>query len=290
MAAASKLAMDINAGSGLNTGPFFLGARSAGAPQVEFGSMNAIAIIPARLASERLPRKVLLAESGKTLIEHVYERARAAKGLSEVVVATDSSEVIEACRSFGARAIMTSASHTSGTDRVAEAARLLQNEGHRFDLVINVQGDEPELDPALIETLIDLLRRGAPMASLCEPIRSEAEAELPQLVKVVLTLDGRALYFSRARIPFPRRPGAPCYRHIGLYGFKASFLQSFTKLPPSSLEQTEGLEQLRALENGFTIQMGIVQYGAQNTAQSAGLRGIDTREDYDAFLARLRGS
>lgn len=249
--------------------------------------MRVLVVIPARLASTRLPRKVLLAESGRPLIAHVHERARRVPGVDRVVIATDSVEVEEACRGFGAEVMMTRADHRSGTDRVAEVSRRLAGQGDVFDLVVNLQGDEPELDPAHVEQLIALMADGDPMGTLAERITDPADFTRPQVVKVVLGADGRALYFSRAPIPArleeadaALREAHPPLRHIGLYAYGSAFLERYTTLAPSLLEQIERLEQLRALHHGATIRVGVVE--------GQGARGIDTREDYDAFLARLR--
>jgi len=240
----------------------------------------AIAVIPARLEARRLPRKPLLRETGKYLIQHVYEQASQAEGLAAVVIATDSEEIVAACKGFGARAIMTSAAHPAGTDRVAEAARILAAEGFRFDAVVNVQGDEPELDPRHIEQLLPLLD-AAPMATLAERISDEADFQRSQVVKVVLDEAGNALYFSRAPIPYAMsEDGPPALRHLGIYAYRADFLQETTKLAPTALESGERLEQLRVLSHGHRIRVGIVP--------GTGARGIDTPEDYRAFLERSR--
>jgi 3-deoxy-manno-octulosonate cytidylyltransferase (CMP-KDO synthetase) len=246
--------------------------------------MRALAIIPARLSSRRLPRKILLRESGKYLVQHVYERVADLPGLARVVVATDSAEVREACASFGAEALMTSPEHSSGTDRVAEAARQLEARGERFEVVVNVQGDEPELEPSKVSALLELMEGGDPMGTLAEPLSSYEDFALPQVVKVVLDAAGRALLFSRAPIPAAARlpEGAPleALRHVGIYAFRSDFLQLFPRLPVCQLELREGLEQLRALYHGHAIRVGVV-------TPSQG-RGIDTRSDYDAFLSRCR--
>lgn len=244
--------------------------------------MRAVVVIPARLASTRLPRKLLLAESGRPLIHHVYERAAAASRAADVVIATDSEEIRDAARAFGAAAVMTSPDHTSGTDRVAEAIRGL--DGPQPDLVVNVQGDEPELDPGLIDRLIEVMAACQdPMGTLAEPLQDPGDLERPHVVKVVCDLAGRALYFSRAPIPHARdvadagalRP----LRHVGIYAYRPAFLQEFCRLAPTALEQAERLEQLRALARGHRIRVEVIP--------PTGARGIDTREDYDAFLARL---
>lgn len=244
---------------------------------------RALVVVPARLASTRLPRKVLLRDSGKYLIEHVWERARAARSAERVVLATDHPEVLAAARSFGAEAVLTSPEHPSGTDRVAEVARALGVTGDH-ELVVNVQGDEPELDPALIDRLVALMQDGAaPMGTLAEPIGDPADLQRPQVVKVVLDRAGRALYFSRSLIPHPAGdpdPDHPALRHVGIYAYRARFLQDFCRLAPAPLERREKLEQLRALWHGHAIQVGVVA--------PTGARGIDTPEDYQAFLERAR--
>jgi 3-deoxy-manno-octulosonate cytidylyltransferase (CMP-KDO synthetase) len=241
--------------------------------------MRALAVIPARLKSIRLARKALLRETGKYLIEHVYERVQKISGLDRVVIATDSEEILTACRDFGAEVLMTRADHISGTDRVAEAAAVLAAGGQHFDVVINVQGDEPELEPKHVEQLLELMKLGDPMGTLAEELHDLEEGALSQVVKVVLDAESRALYFSRSLIPHQRNRGGPVLlRHIGIYGFQAEFLQRFPKLAKSDLEQAEGLEQLRALFHGYRIRVGVV-------AGRSG-RGIDTREDYDGFLLR----
>jgi len=231
-------------------------------------------IVPARLASTRLPRKPLLRETGKYLVEHVWERVQLAKRPARCVIATDSEEIEAACRSFGGDVVMTSPDHPSGTDRCAEAARKL---GGTWDLVLNVQGDEPELDPAHIDTLISVMERSrAPMGTLAEPLADRDEAKKPQVVKVVLDAQGRCLYFSRSLIPSE----GPWLRHVGMYAFTPSFLEEFTELPPAELEKKERLEQLRALAHGHAIQAALVAPG--------GVRGIDTPEDYAAFVRRVK--
>jgi 3-deoxy-manno-octulosonate cytidylyltransferase (CMP-KDO synthetase) len=245
-------------------------------------SMRAVVVIPARLQSTRLPRKLLLDESGKPLIQHVHERAAAASRAARVVIATDSEEIRAVAEGFGAEALLTRDDHLSGTDRVAEAVRLLEAEGERPDLVVNVQGDEPELDPALIDRLIEVMEAGdAPMGTLAEPLQDPEDLARPQVVKVVVDANGRALYFSRAAIPHGAEPGgdpAPL-RHLGIYAYRPAFLQAYCTRDPAPLERVEKLEQLRALHHGHSLQVAVVEGG--------GARGIDTRADYDAFLARL---
>lgn len=250
--------------------------------------MRATVIIPARLAATRLPRKPLLRETGKFLVEHVWEQARKARLASTVLVATDSDEILEACRSFGADAVLTSDQHRSGTDRCAEAWRKLEARGERADVVVNVQGDEPELDPANVDRLVELMRSSrALMGTLVEPLDDPVEAARPQVVKVALGARGKCLYFSRAQIPsdLPGEPPAASgrprwHRHVGIYAFEPSFLETFTKLEPAPLEKRERLEQLRALHHGYEIVAAEVA--------SSGVRGVDTPEDYAAFVSRHR--
>lgn len=248
--------------------------------------MRAIVIIPSRLAATRLPNKPLLRETGKFLVEHVWEQAKAARLAARVVVATDSPEIVAACRSFGAEAVMTSDQHRSGTDRCAEAWQKLERAGERADLIVNVQGDEPELDPSHVDRLVELMQKSrAPMGTLVEPLDDPVEAARPQVVKVALGGEGRCVYFSRALIPSdlpdapPPSSGQPrWYRHVGIYAFAPGFLQEFTRLEPAPLEKRERLEQLRALHHGHAIVAAVVA--------GTGVRGIDTPEDYAAFVAR----
>jgi 3-deoxy-manno-octulosonate cytidylyltransferase (CMP-KDO synthetase) len=247
--------------------------------------MKPVVIVPARLESTRLPRKVLLRESGKYLIEHVWERACEA-AVGEVVLATDSEEVLQAAQGFGARALLTRADHPSGTDRVAEAARALAAEGLEFDLVVNLQGDEPELDPADLRTLVQVMEAEgarAEMGTLAEPIQDPQDLTRSQVVQVVVGADGGALYFSRSAIPHGAELGgdpAPL-RHVGTYAYTPQVLQRICQLEPCGLERAERLEQLRALYHGIRIRVGVTS--------PKGARGIDTPEDYQAFLERARG-
>ena len=247
--------------------------------------LRVLTVIPARLGSTRLPRKVLLKESGRHLIDHVHERVKAARTAGRVVIATDSDEVLAACATFGAEAVMTRADHPSGTDRVAEVARAIPGP---FDLIVNVQGDEPELDPTCVDTLVELMGsdRRAEMGTLAEPLDDEAEVQRPQVVKVVVDHAGWALYFSRSPLPSlafagERPAGEPlALRHLGIYAYSPAFLQAFCRLAPAPLEKRERLEQLRALWHGHRLRVGVVP--------AQGARGIDTPEDYARFLARLR--
>ena len=214
-----------------------------------------VGIIPARYASERLPGKPLALIQGRPMIQHVYERAAKAATLQRLVVATDDSRIREAASGFGAEVLMTSPDHLSGTDRVAEAARHLSLPSEA--LVVNIQGDEPLLQPEVVDQLVQALLEAVavPMATLAHSGFGRTDFHDPGVVKVVFDAEKRALYFSRAPIPHPREATPPLtyYKHIGLYAFRNAFLQQFTKLPPGVLEQMEKLEQLRALEHGFPI-------------------------------------
>jgi 3-deoxy-manno-octulosonate cytidylyltransferase (CMP-KDO synthetase) len=239
-------------------------------------------VIPARFASSRLPAKPLLRDTGKYLIQHVYERAAESRA-DRVVVATDDLRIADAVRSFGGEVAMTRDDHVSGTDRVAEVARSL-----RHDIVVNVQGDEPLLDPRSIDTLVDLLRGdpSAPMATLGVPISSPAAFADPNCVKLVQDGRGRALYFSRSSIPYPR-DGAPDFRkypgvflqHLGLYAYRRNFLLDLATWPPAPIEEIEKLEQLRVLAMGYPIKVGVVAHAS---------RGVDTPADYERFVAEYR--
>lgn len=214
--------------------------------------MKTIGIIPARLAATRLPDKPLLDIAGKPMIQRVWEQARRATSLSEVYVATPDERIAAVVASFGGVPIMTSPDHRSGTDRLAEAAA-----GLDADIVVNIQGDEPLIDPRTIEAAV-LPLLGDPNLQMSSLMCAcpEAEKENPATVKVVCDLAGNALYFSRCRIPFPRTDaGAPVMQHIGLYVYRREFLLKFASLPPTPLEKTESLEQLRVLENGYRIQL-----------------------------------
>ncbi|MBX3474332.1 MAG: 3-deoxy-manno-octulosonate cytidylyltransferase [Planctomycetes bacterium] len=248
-----------------------------------------LAIIPARLASTRLPRKVLLNKTGKPLIQHVWEGASACKAIGKLVIATDAEEVMAAVKSFGGEAVLTSPACQSGTDRVAEAAR--QYPG--YDIVVNVQGDEPEMAKEPLVALIDgMLRLNPEMGTVAVPWPARVPLSEPGFVKVTTDRQGYALYFSRSPIPFYRdEPGAapegrradgqPRYwKHVGLYAYQARFLQQYASMLPTALEQAEGLEQLRALENGHKIAVFPTTYSGYE---------VNTPADYEAFVARQMG-
>lgn len=257
--------------------------------------LQSVVVIPARYASTRLPQKMLLRETGKSLLEHTYAAARQAKRPTAVVIATDHAEIAQEVERFGGDFVMTSADCESGTDRVAEAARQLP----QADILINVQGDEPEMSPAAIDRLVEMMETNPTvgMATLCTPIRTPEQLTNPACVKVVFDASGRALYFSRSQIPFIRdaqpaeRAGSSAtpvfnqppvfFQHLGLYAYRRDRLLEFASLPPSSLEQCEKLEQLRFLQAGGEILMDVVDHAAT---------GIDTPADYAAFVARQRKS
>jgi 3-deoxy-manno-octulosonate cytidylyltransferase (CMP-KDO synthetase) len=222
------------------------------APEIQ-RAVRLAALIPARFAAQRLPGKPLADIGGVPMVVRVARIAASAKGVDEVAVATDDPRIAAAVRADGHRAVMTSPECRNGTERIAQAARELVADGY-----LNVQGDEPLLDPRAIEALAALVREGHPMSTLARPLLPGEDASAPSLVKVVLDEQGRGLYFSRAPIPYPRTPGqVQPLVHIGLYGFSKDFLQTFAALPESALERAEGLEQLRALAHGHSIRVGL---------------------------------
>ncbi|MEQ8787007.1 MAG: 3-deoxy-manno-octulosonate cytidylyltransferase [Pirellulaceae bacterium] len=245
--------------------------------------LSSVIVIPARLASTRLPRKLLLAETGKPLIQHTYEAALRASRPRRVIVAADSLEIETAVRGFGGAVVMTSPEAASGTDRVAEVARTMTD----VDVLVNVQGDEPEISPAAIDLVVELLQRRpeAVMSTLATPIRSRERLDDPSCVKVVFDDAGRALYFSRSPIPHVRDwddrllddPQPHFFQHLGLYAYRREFLLQLATLPRGDLEKLENLEQLRVLSAGYDLQVGVID---EPTV------GIDTPSDYRAFVNR----
>ena len=237
------------------------------------------------MASTRLPRKLLLCETGQPLIQYTYEAARQATKPAGVCVAADHEEIAAAVRGFGGQVVMTSPTCASGTDRVAEVARQMPE----VATFVNVQGDEPELSGAAIDLAVELLENDpqAVMSTLATPIRRRAQFEDPSCVKVVFDQRGRALYFSRSPIPHPREwddrllsaQPATFYQHVGLYAYRRDFLLQIAAIPRTPLEKLENLEQLRVLESGHEIAVGIVD---EPTV------GIDTPADYRAFVERMR--
>lgn len=237
--------------------------------------MKAVAIIPARLASTRLPRKPLREISGKPMIQRVYEAARAAEGLEDVIVATDSDEIMALCERNGWHARMTSAEHRSGTDRVHEVAHSVD-----ADVYINVQGDEPLTRPEHLRSLVELMSDPGILVGTLKVACSREDVENPNAVKVVADVFGKALYFSRATVPHDRdRTGAIAYfKHLGFYAYRKTALDKFVTLPESALERAERLEQLRFLENGIPI------YVAETPFDTI---GVDTEDDVRRVEALL---
>jgi 3-deoxy-manno-octulosonate cytidylyltransferase (CMP-KDO synthetase) len=237
--------------------------------------MKAIAVIPARLASTRLPRKMLREISGRPLIGVVYEAVRSSPGLAEVIIATDSDEIMAVCREYGWNAQMTSALHGSGTERVHEVSGR-----ESADIYVNVQGDEPLIGPEQLTTLLQVMENSAAeVGTVMTPAR-EVDIANPNAVKVVTDVNGRALYFSRATIPFDRDHTLPRYfKHLGLYAYRKAALDKFVMLPESSLEKSERLEQLRFLENGISIYVGETPHDSI---------GVDTEEDLQRVIEMLR--
>ncbi len=243
--------------------------------------------IPARRRSTRLPDKMLLRDTGKTVLQHTYEAACRARQPEAIVIATDDEEIAAEARRFGADVVMTSPDAASGTDRIAEAVRQLPRAG----VIVNLQGDEPEADPEAVDCLFELLEKEpwASMATVATPLRDRAKLADPACVKVALDGRGRALYFSRSVIPHPREwddallaaePPA-FYQHLGMYAYRRPFLMQMTKWPMGRLEAIEKLEQLRVLEHGHAILVAVVERATH---------GIDTPEDYAAFVQRCRAA
>jgi 3-deoxy-manno-octulosonate cytidylyltransferase (CMP-KDO synthetase) len=248
------------------------------------GNEAAVAIIPARFQSTRLPGKALALIGGQPMVWHVAERTRRARGLARVIVATDDARIAAAIEASGAEAVLTRPEHPSGTDRLAEVAAQLD-----APIVVNVQGDLPLLDPVMVEQLVARLRAepALPMATLASPIHDDAEWRSPHVVKVVAGADGRALYFSRSPIPHDRdgsrADGEPLgWRHIGMYAYRRDVLLRLATLPPSPLENRERLEQLRALENGIAI-------GVETWAAAEPLIEVDTPADLERARAAMDG-
>lgn len=260
--------------------------------------MKVIVCIPARYESTRFANKVLARNTGKFLIQHTYEQACKAELPSSVLIATDNQKVVEAAKTFGAECVITSPDCASGTDRIAQAVlevRSLKFEIQSSDVIVNLQADEPEIDPANIDTVAQLLidNPEAPMATLAAEFQSEKQITDPNIVKLVLssnvgraTSDGpsRAVYFSRSVIPYDRAaggvgPAGQYLRHLGIYAYRKDFLLEFTNLPQGRLEQIEKLEQLRAIENGHTILVAKVKHTCD---------GIDTPEQYAQFIKRYK--
>ena len=246
--------------------------------------MKKVIVIPARLDSSRLPKKVLLDLKGKTVLQRVYEQCLKVKNVDEVYIATDSLEIKEVCETFTDNVIITKSTHQSGTDRIGEAISSID-----CDIVINVQGDEPFIEPSLIEALVNLFSNSEiSMASAMSKINNIKDLQNTNVVKVVTDFHNNALFFSRSMLPFPRDVKEilssnevlekyQFFRHIGIYGYRKEFLLHYVNMEQSSLEKIEKLEQLRALENGFKIKM---------IETDSSLMGIDTLEDYEEALKK----
>lgn len=244
------------------------------------GTCSVVAVIPARYASTRLPAKILADIHGKPMIQWVFERTRAARGVDRVYVATDDSRIAEAVRRFGGNVVMTSTEIQSGTDRVAAVADQVDG-----DIFVNVQGDEPLMDPRAIESAVDLVKSGRfTMSTVMSPLRTETELNDPSVVKVIADRLGRAIYFSRHPIPYSRgaRPVSEesfvCRRHVGLYVYDRATLMRFRNLPVSALEKAEVLEQLRAMADGIPIGITEIDFTAI---------GVDTPEDLERVRQAL---
>jgi 3-deoxy-manno-octulosonate cytidylyltransferase (CMP-KDO synthetase) len=244
--------------------------------------MKIIAVIPARYASTRLPGKPLVSLAGKPMIERVWERVRQAASISEVIVATDDARIRQAVEAFGGQVAMTRSDHHSGTERVAEVAAAHAD----AEIFVNVQGDEPLIEPAAIDAAVDAIvsDEAVNVATLAVPISTPADIMDPNIVKVVLDFDGNALYFSRAPIPWVRDQGAPVHvrplKHLGLYAFRRAALLEFATFPQGDLERIEQLEQLRWLENGYRIRVAETEHDSVS---------VDMPEDVTRVEALLAG-
>jgi len=241
--------------------------------------VKVVACIPARYGSTRFAAKVLAKDTGKFLIEHTWERACQAELPDNVVIATDDRRVLAAAKSFGAECVMTSTEHNSGTDRIAQTVANMD-----VDIIVNLQADEPEIDPENIDYVARLLidNKDCPMATLAAEFQNATQIADPNIVKVVTDSRNRAIYFSRSVIPYDRQaagigPAKQYMRHLGIYSYRRDFLIKITALPQTLLEKTEKLEQLRAIENGFSILVGKVEHTCD---------GIDTPQQYAEFVKR----
>jgi len=240
--------------------------------------LAATVVIPARFASTRFPAKIVACETGKPLVQHVVDQVRKCKRVKEIIVAADDRRIADALKTFGTRVVLTSPAHRSGTDRIAEVAKTLSD-----DIIVNVQGDEPEIEPQIVDALIDRLESTSDdMATAATPFPVGADPANPNFVKVVCSIKGQALYFSRSPVPFDRDRSAgndpAYYLHLGIYAYRRSFLLEFAGWRPTPLEQIEKLEQLRAIEHGRSIFVLKV---------SRATNGIDTAEQYAEFVRRF---
>ncbi len=232
-------------------------------------SKKILGIIPARYSSTRFPGKPLADINGKPMIQHVYERALKAKSLCDVLVATDDEKIMNAVKNFGGQVVMTDSNLPNGTARCEQASRIYNQ---NIDAVINIQGDEPLLDPLMIDEVAELLN-DSECATLCSELKSDFEN--PNIVKVVMSQNGDAIYFSRSLIPYKRnKSDLPILQHIGIYGYSLEFLKTYVKLPPTPLSEAESLEQLKILEHGYKIKTKITESKLESL-------GVDTPEDLE---------
>jgi len=241
---------------------------------------QALTVIPARYASTRFPGKPLANATGKPLIQHVVERVRQSKTIGRIIVATDDRRIFEAVRAFGCEVAMTRADHPNGTSRIAEVVQSLPDDPTQ--IVVNVQGDEPDIEPRVIDELVDGLRAhtNAPMGTVASDFADHEDPSDPNIVKLVTDIQGRAMYFSRSLIPYDRdghKLGQGLLKHPGIYAYRRAFLLEYVTLAPTPLEQIEQLEQLRALEHGYVI--AVVRTCCLH-------HGIDTPQQYEAFVRR----
>ena len=243
--------------------------------------LKIVAVIPARYDSTRLAGKVLLKDTGKYLIQHTYEQVCCAKMPDEIILAVDDEKVLQVCAEFGAKAVLTSKDHQSGTDRIAQAVRDID-----ADIIINVQADEPEIDPESIDLLASLIAEDSncDMATLIAGFDEPSQIENPDIVKCITDNNNYAIYFSRLPLPYCRDNAGlgdlnSYSRHLGIYAYRKSFLKKFTAIPQSKLEKLEKLEQLRAIENGYKILTGRVAHHCD---------GIDTKQQYESFVKRYK--
>ena len=243
--------------------------------------MKVIAVIPARYSSTRFPGKVLAKDTGKYLIQHTYERACLAKLPQKVIIAADDEKVMAAAKTFGAECVLTSPDHQSGTDRIAETVADMD-----VEIIVNLQGDEPEIDPDNIDYLAKMLMDNpdCPMATLAAEFQTARQVSDPNIVKAIIGCNNKAIYFSRSPIPYDREKSGvgdvkQYLRHIGIYAYRKKFLLEITALPQTPLEKIEKLEQLRAIENDFNILVGEVKHTCD---------GIDTPEQYAEFVKRCK--
>jgi 3-deoxy-manno-octulosonate cytidylyltransferase (CMP-KDO synthetase) len=244
--------------------------------------LAAAVVIPARFGSTRFAAKILASDTGQPLVQHVVDRARLCSRVKDVIVATDDERIVAALKPFKTKCVMTSPTHQSGTDRIAEVARDLPAD---IDVIVNVQGDEPEIEPGIIDDLVARLESSNDdMATAATPFAENADPADPNLVKVTIDLNGRAICFSRSVIPYLRDATAGAkaayYLHLGIYAYRRSFLAEFASWPATPCEQSEKLEQLRALEHGRSIFVLKVNRATH---------GVDTPEQYAAFVKRFKG-